>query len=82
VPSALASLYVKTMTSFPAYLINFLKFPCVVTDTAFKKAFGYAPERSMRETLADVRSVRDQRESNGQFVPVRGRIKEGARSLR
>ncbi len=56
VPSALVSLYVKTMTDFPAYLVNFLKFPCVITDAAFKKAFDYAPEMSMRETLEDVRA--------------------------
>jgi UDP-glucose 4-epimerase len=55
VPSALVSLYVKTMTDFPAYLVNFLKFPCVITDAAFKKAFDYAPAMSMRQTLEDVR---------------------------
>ncbi len=55
VPSALVSLYVKTLTHFPAYLVNFLKFPCVVTDGAFKQAFGYGPRMSMRATLEDVR---------------------------
>jgi len=55
VPSSLVSLYVKTMTAFPAYLVNFLKFPCVITDAAFRERFGYAPRLSMRETLADLR---------------------------
>jgi UDP-glucose 4-epimerase len=55
VPSSLVSLYVRTMTTLPAYLVNFLKFPCVITDAAFRKAFGYAPALGMRETLADLR---------------------------
>jgi UDP-glucose 4-epimerase len=51
VPSQLVTLYVRAMTSFPAYLVNFLKFPCVITDAAFRKAFGWAPEVSLRDTL-------------------------------
>ncbi len=56
VPSSLASLYVRTLTSFPAYLVNFLKYPCVVSDVAFRTAFAWTPSRTMRETLADVRA--------------------------
>ena len=55
VPSLLVSMYVRTLTSLPAYLVNFLKFPCVVSDAAFRHAFAWRPERSMRGTLEDVR---------------------------
>jgi UDP-glucose 4-epimerase len=55
VPSLLVSMYVRTLTSLPAYLVNFLKFPCVVSDAAFRQAFTWRPERSMRGTLEDVR---------------------------
>jgi len=55
VPSLLVSMYVRTLTSLPAYLVNFLKFPCVVSDAEFRRAFSWRPERSMRGTLEDVR---------------------------
>ena len=55
VPSRLAALWVRTMTSFPAYLINFLKYPCVITDRAFREGFGWEPTLGIRETLGSVR---------------------------
>jgi len=54
-PSSLVSLYVSKMTAFPAYLVNFLKYPCVISDAAFRRAFDWEPLRSMRDTLQDVR---------------------------
>lgn len=53
VPSSLVSVYVRALTSFPGYLVNFLKFPCVITDAAFRTSFAWAPELTMRETLED-----------------------------
>jgi UDP-glucose 4-epimerase len=56
VPSKLVALYVRTMTGFPEYLVNFLKYPCVITDRAFRRAFGWEPQVGIRETLASVRA--------------------------
>lgn len=55
VPSKLVALYVRTMTGFPEYLVNFLKYPCVISDRAFREGFGWSPRLSIRETLASIR---------------------------
>src|SRR5690606_11577993 len=57
VPGGLASLYVRAMTDLPAYLVNFLKYPCVVTDRAFRATFAWEPSHATRATLASVRSA-------------------------
>jgi UDP-glucose 4-epimerase len=54
-PSLLVSLYVSKLTAFPEYLVNFLKYPCVITDAAFRRDFDWEPMKSMRDTLQDVR---------------------------
>jgi UDP-glucose 4-epimerase len=51
IPSSMASLYVRLFTRFPAYLVNFFKYPCVVTDRAFRQAFGWEPRLGIRETI-------------------------------
>lgn len=55
VPSTLAMAAVRALTAFPAYLVNFLKFPCVITDAAFRRAFDWKPGSSLTETLTDLR---------------------------
>lgn len=57
VPSKLVTLWVRTMTELPAYLIEFLKYPCVITDRAFRREFGWEPTIDIRDTLASVRST-------------------------
>ncbi len=52
VPSSLASFYIRTFSAFPEYLINFYKYPCVIGDDAFRKAFDWAPHVPIDETLA------------------------------
>ena len=51
-PSSLVKAYLRAFSSFPEYLVNFVKYPCVISDAVFRQAFDWAPEKSVRETLA------------------------------
>lgn len=61
VPSLLVKGYVRTFLPFPAYLVNFFKYPCVITDARFRRDFRWQPEVDMRETIAS--TVREARRS-------------------
>jgi UDP-glucose 4-epimerase len=50
-PSSLVKLYLRTFSDFPEYLVNFFKYPCVLTDRSFREAFGWRPEVDIRRTL-------------------------------
>ena len=50
-PSSLVKAYLRAFSSFPEYLVNFVKYPCVVSDAVFRQAFDWAPEKGVRETL-------------------------------
>ena len=52
---ALARAYSYASGAPPPYLLRFLMYPCVISDAAFRSAFGWAPEVPLREAL--VRSV-------------------------
>jgi UDP-glucose 4-epimerase len=51
-PYTLAAAYLKAMPGIPGYLLNFLRYPCIIADTALRKATGWEPKISIRETLA------------------------------
>ena len=51
VPAPIASVFMRTAGNFPQYLINFFRYPCVISDRAFQKATGWAPTVSAQETL-------------------------------
>lgn len=55
VPADLAALALKILRTFtpalPPYMINFTKYPCVISDQAFRDAFGWAPEVETVESL-------------------------------
>jgi UDP-glucose 4-epimerase len=51
VPSVVIKAYVRGFLPFPEYLVNFFKFPCVITDAAFRRDFGWSPEVSIHDTL-------------------------------
>lgn len=62
-PSTVAITYLKLAglisAQLPSYLINFLMYPCVIGDDAFRKAFDWAPRVPMDEALRSTRmSVR------------------------
>jgi UDP-glucose 4-epimerase len=50
-PTTLVRLYLKASQAFPEYLINFFKYPCIITDRLFCDTFGWAPQLSLREAL-------------------------------
>lgn len=59
VPSMLVKGYVRTFLPFPAYLVNFFKYPCVITDARFRRDFRWEPEVDVKETIAStVRAAR------------------------
>ncbi|MBK7395593.1 MAG: NAD-dependent epimerase/dehydratase family protein [Myxococcales bacterium] len=57
---ALASIYGR-LAGFPHYLLNFYKWPCVIGDANFRRAFGYKPtvdiRTSLYSTVAEARAV-------------------------
>ena len=60
-PHTIAAAYM-TMAGFPRYLLNFYKYPCVITDEAFRTAFRWVPRVDIRTTLVStVSSVRASR---------------------
>jgi UDP-glucose 4-epimerase len=50
-PSILIERYVRSFSKLPAYLIRFFKYPCVITDAAFRRDFGWEPQVDIKETL-------------------------------
>lgn len=55
VPSTVAINYLKmarlVSDSLPPYLVNFLKYPCVISDEAIRRTFGWSPQISQEEAL-------------------------------
>jgi UDP-glucose 4-epimerase len=55
VPSTLAINYLRMAglvgDSLPPYMVNFLKYPCVVADGAFRETFGWEPQINQEEAL-------------------------------
>lgn len=51
-PWPLTHFAVQAFGKVPHYLINFFRYPCVVSDAALRKEAGWSPTHSMRETLA------------------------------
>lgn len=51
-PASIAKAYVRSFSPFPEYLVNFFKFPCVITDARFREEMGWEPKVGIRETLA------------------------------
>jgi UDP-glucose 4-epimerase len=47
----LTHLYAEIAGSLPHYLVNFFRYPCVITDRAFRDATGWSPRLSMEDTL-------------------------------
>ncbi len=55
VPTTIAINYLRmaglVSESLPPYMVNFLKYPCVIGDDAFRRTFGWAPQISQEEAL-------------------------------
>ncbi len=57
IPAGLAFAYLRTagllFRTFPPYLLNFLKYPCVISDSAARAAFGWQPTIGQEEAIRD-----------------------------
>ena len=61
VPSSLVWLYLRTFSKFPAYLVNFFKYPCVITDNEFREKFAWEPLVPISDAIwSTVQETREQ----------------------
>jgi UDP-glucose 4-epimerase len=60
-PETVAAAYM-TVVGFPRYLLNFYKYPCVITDESFRRTFGWRSRVDIRTTL--VSTVSEARAGN------------------
>jgi len=53
VPAPLAELVLNWSGSMtiPSYFLDFLKYPCVISDAAFRETFGYEPQISVEQSI-------------------------------
>ena len=51
IPSPVGALAMKLFTGFPQYLLNFFKYPCVISDAAFRSTFAWSPRVGIEDTL-------------------------------
>ncbi|MBI5497950.1 MAG: NAD-dependent epimerase/dehydratase family protein [Deltaproteobacteria bacterium] len=51
IPAAAVELYLSIFSRFPHYLVNFFRYPCVITDRRFREAFHWAPRIPMEDML-------------------------------
>ncbi len=51
VPGFLASALLRAVGSLPGYLVNFFRYPCVISDARFREAFDWAPKTPLRDAL-------------------------------
>jgi UDP-glucose 4-epimerase len=66
-PSAVAMGYMR-FAGFPPYLANFYKYPCVITDEAFRKAFGWKSNVDLRTTLVSTVAEARARQRGGPLM--------------
>lgn len=51
VPGLLASALLRAIGSLPGYLVNFFRYPCVISDARFRETFGWEPKVALRDAL-------------------------------
>jgi UDP-glucose 4-epimerase len=47
------------LQSFPAYLVNYFKYPVIIDGREFEKAFGFKAKRSLKEILQSYRDLKN-----------------------
>lgn len=50
-PSTLLRAYVRNFSPFPEYLVNFFKYPCVISDARFRSELDWSPSIGIEETI-------------------------------
>lgn len=61
VPPAVPKLITRAINlkMFPAYLVNYFKYPVVINGAAFEKKFGFKAQRPLKEIFRYYREIRD-----------------------
>ncbi|MEW5851681.1 MAG: NAD-dependent epimerase/dehydratase family protein [Myxococcota bacterium] len=62
-PAPLVSGYLRLISGFPQYLMNFFLYPCVISDRAFREKFPWRPQVSLQDALW--RTVEETRRAQG-----------------
>ncbi len=52
-PSSLVAAFLRTFQLQPAYLVNFFKYPCIISDERFRKTFAWEPKWRLADALRD-----------------------------
>lgn len=61
IPGSLVQGFLKLSGAFPAYLINFFRYPCIISDKVFRETFDWKPLLSLEETIwSTVAGVREE----------------------
>ena len=55
VPHSLAYRVTKRLTGFPAHLIDYLRYPVIISDRKFREDTGYAPKIGLVDTLKSIK---------------------------
>ncbi len=62
VPSGFATMALKVLRTFstalPPYMVNFTKYPCIISDEALRQDYGWAPQVELTETIMSTVAVR------------------------
>ena len=51
IPVPVADMFLRVTGNFPGYLIDFFRYPCVITDRSFRQKAQWAPRHGLEETL-------------------------------
>lgn len=51
IPAPVADVFLRMTGNFPGYLIDFFRYPCVITDRQFRSKVPWFPRRGLEETL-------------------------------
>lgn len=61
VPSSLAKAYLNLagvfMPAFPSYLINFFKYPCIISDEAMRRSFDWQPRIGQTDAIRSLKKI-------------------------
>jgi UDP-glucose 4-epimerase len=69
IPSTMATVLLPAFAALPAYLVNFFKYPCIISDRTFRETFAWEPKLPLREalrtTVAEARSAQKGSQGRG-----------------
>ncbi len=51
IPAPVADVFLRATGNFPGYLIDFFRYPCVITDRSLRQQIPWTPRHSLEQTL-------------------------------